>query len=162
MFLVVVAMAMARQSQFDPEHRRLLEENRQFIIRMNGEIIATVGYQDLMDLQIEEFTTTMTTSISPPRQVKLVGVELRYVLEALEIDRSEAKRFVFLGHDGYISHVRPAEVDKPGVIYLCLSMDGKVLKNQQEGGFGPFLMVIRGAPFAQRWCKYVESIEIVS
>jgi hypothetical protein len=41
-------------------------------------------------------------------------------------------------------------------------MDGEILKTQSDGGYGPFMMVIRGSRFAQRWCKYVEAVDVIS
>lgn len=154
---VVIAVALNRG---DPELRRALEENREFLIHMDGETIATVSLQDLLDLEPEVFTTTMSTSISKPRQVELEGVELRVVLEEQGIDTTDATGFIFAGYDRYYSPLTLKEVEKPGFIYVCLKMDGEVLKPQSEGGMGPFLMVTRDTPFAQRWCKYVESVEI--
>lgn len=158
LFAVVVISAVLNRG--DVELKRALAENRQFQIRRDGESILTVGLHELLDLEPVEFTTRLATSVSEPREVTLQGVELRLLLEALEIDTSEARYFVFSGLDGYYSPLTLAEVEKEEYIYICLAMDGEILKTQSEGGFGPFLMVIRGARFAQRWCKYVEAVDI--
>ena len=91
----------------------------------------------------------------------LQGVELRDLLAALDIDTSGARYFIFSGLDGYDSPLTLKEVEKAQSIYICLSMDGEVLKPQAEGGWGSFMMVIRGSRFAQRWCKYVEAVDII-
>lgn len=158
MFVATVIAIMLNRG--DPELRRALEENREFLIRMDGETIATVSLQDLIDLKPIEFTTTMSTSISRPRQVALEGVELRLLLEAKEIETADATGFVFNGYDRYYSPLSLKEVERPEFIYVCLKMDGEILKPQSEGGMGPFLMVTRDTPFAQRWCKYVEAVDI--
>jgi DMSO/TMAO reductase YedYZ molybdopterin-dependent catalytic subunit len=144
----------------DVELKQALAQNRQFQVRLEGETVATVDLQYLLNLQPQEFTTTLATSISKPRQVVLQGVELRELLAALEIDTAQASYFVFSGLDGYYSPLTRAEVEKEQYIYICLAMDGEILQAQNEGGCGPFMMVIRGARFAQRWCKYVEAVDI--
>jgi len=159
--LLVAVAVLAFVNRGDAELRRALTENREFLIRINGEYAETVGLQTLLDLSPQEFTTLLATSITAPRDVKLRGVELRLLLEALEIDVTNVSHIVVSGLDSYYSPLSPAEVQREESIYVCFSMDGELLKPQDEGGYGPFLMVIRGSRFAQRWCKYVEAIDII-
>ena len=144
----------------DRELRRALEENRQFEIRINGENAAVVGLQELLDLQTQEFVTNMATSAGVSREVTLRGIELRLLLEAFGFDLAGASHLVVSGLDGYLSPLNPAEVLSTESIYICYAMDGEILKTQSEGGYGPFMMVIRGSRFAQRWCKYLEAVDI--
>jgi len=142
--------------------RRALEENREFQIRVDGEYAATASLQTLLDLNPVEFKTTLATSVSAPREVTLRGVELRALLTALDIDTANADHYVISGLDSYYSPLTRAEVEQDGLIYVCFAMDGEVLKPRSDGGDGPFLMVIRGSRFAQRWCKYVEAVDVVT
>ena len=158
--LLVIMSALAFLNRGDAELRRALEDNREFQIRIEGEPVATVSLQTLLGLDPQEFTTTYATSISAPHIATLQGVELRLLLGALGIDASSASYYVVTGLDSYYSPLTKEEVDKEETIYICFSMDGEILKKQSEGGFGPFLLVIRGERFAQRWCKYVESVDI--
>ncbi|MCL2495935.1 MAG: hypothetical protein FWF04_00785 [Clostridiales bacterium] len=158
--LLAALLLSALFNRGDAELKRALTENRQFQVRVEGEAVATVGLQDLLDLEPWEFTTMLATSISEPREVTLQGVELRLLLAALDIDIAKARYFIFSGLDGYYSPLTRAEVEKEQSIYICLTMDGEILKTRVEGGFGPFMMVIRGARFSQRWCKYVEAVDI--
>jgi DMSO/TMAO reductase YedYZ molybdopterin-dependent catalytic subunit len=144
----------------DTELRRALAENREFQIRIDGEAVATVGVDDLLDLQPQEFSTKMATSIGAPRQVTLEGVELRSLLDAFGVDATQAAVVVISGFDGYHSPLKPSDIYKTESVYICSAMNGKILKAQSEGGLGPFLMVVRSDRFAQRWCKYVEAVDI--
>ena len=159
--LLVFVAILAFFNRRDPELRRALEENREFHILINGEFAAAVSLQVLLELDPQEFTTTFSTSISAPRETVLKGVELRLLLESLGIDTSNAGRYIVSGLDAYYSPLTSAEVEQEDTVYICYSMDGEILKKQSEGGFGPFLMIIRGESFAQRWCKYVESVDII-
>ena len=158
--LFVAVLVLAYLNRGDAELRRALEENREFQIRIDGVTVETVGLQTLLDLNPQEFTTTFATSISAPRETTLRGVELRSLLEALEIDASNAAYFVVSGLDSFYSPLTAAEVEREDTVYICYSMDGEILKTQGEGGFGPFLLAISGERFAQRWCKYVEAVDI--
>jgi len=161
--LLLAAVALlAYLNRGDAELRRALAENREFQIRIDGNYAATVGLQTLIDIGLQEFTTPLATSISAPRNVTMRGVELRHLLEKLEIDTSQASHFVVSGMDGHHSPLSSAEVASEELIYICFAMDGEMLKPQNEGGFGPYLMVIKGARFAQRWCKYVEAVDVIN
>ena len=161
LLLAVVAL-LAFLNRGDAGLKRALAENREFQILTDGRFTATVGLQTLLDLDPQEFQTSLSTSIAAPRDVQLRGVELRLLLESLGISLDNASHIVVSGLDGYSSPLSREETERPEQIYICFAMDGEVLKTQSEGGFGPFLMVVRGARFAQRWCKYVESVDVVS
>ena len=160
--LLVAVAALVLLNRGDSGLRRAMEENREFRICVDGETVATVNLSKLLDMSPVEFKTTYATSVSAPRETVLRGVELRTLLEALDIDASNADHFVVSGLDSYYSPLTRAEVEKEESVYICFSMDGQVLKTRSEGGLGPFLMVIRGSSFAQRWCKYVEAVDIIS
>jgi len=161
--LLLVAVAVfALLNRGDRELKRALEEKREFIILVDGEPAAAVGLQTLLDLDPQEFTTSIATSIAAPRETTLRGVELRLLLEALGINISESVSVLISGLDGYYSPLTREEVGSEKLVYVCFSMDGEILKTQSEGGYGPFLMVIRGTRFAQRWCKYVEAIDVLT
>jgi len=159
LFAAVVVLALLNRG--DADLRRALGENREFLILVNGEHAATVGLQALLDMDPQKFTTTMSTSLSAPREISLRGVELRLLLEANGVDFAEASHVTVTGLDSYYSPLSISEVDAEDTIYICFEMDGEALKPQNEGGYGPFLMVIRGSRFAQRWCKYVEAVDVV-
>jgi len=160
--LLVVVALLAFLNRGDVELRRALAENREFQIRVDGRYVATVGLQTLLDIGPQEFSTSFATSITSPRDVTLRGVELRLLLDALDIDTSAASHFVVSALDGYHSPLARAEVEQEGLIYICFAMDGEVLRPQSEGGFGPYMMVIRGSRFAQRWCRYVEAVDVIN
>ena len=158
--LLVAAIAvLAFINQGGADRRRTLQEDRQFLLKLDGEVAATAGLQDLMGLQPEEFTTRLAAGGAMPRDTVLQGVELRLIYEHFGIDMSGATVFIVRGLDGYASAVRPAEVMAEDTIYICIRMDGNLLEGKGAGGWGPFLMAVRGSRFAQRWCKYVEEVD---
>jgi len=161
--IILIAMAvLAYINRGDIELKRALEENREFLIRANRSTIKSVNMQMLLEMDPQEFTTSFATSITSPRDVSLRGVELRIILQSLEIDFTRDMRFVVTGLDGYHSALTYDEVMEEELVYICFVMDGEFMKTQGEGGYGPFLMVIRGSRFAQRWCKYVEAVDIIT
>ena len=160
--LLLVVAVLAFINRGDSEIKRALEENREFLISIDGERIVTVDLKYILDLKPQEFTTPFATSVTVTRETELLGVELRIMLEALDIDISRAKRLIASGLDGYFSPLTREEVEREETVYICYSMDGKILTTKSEGGYGPFMMVIRDTSYAQRWCKYLESVDVVT
>ena len=160
LFVIVVVLALMNRG--DRELRRALEENREFIVKIDGADAAVVSFQTILDMAPQEFATTFSTSVSAPRNTTLQGVELRILLELLDIDITGASHIIVTGLDSYYSPLTISEVRQDSVVYICYSMDGEILKPRSEGGFGPFMMVLRGSRFAQRWCKYVEAIDVIN
>jgi len=158
--LFVILIILVLLNRGDVELRRALAENREFQIRVEGEVISTIGLQFLLDMEPQEFTASYATSISAPRDVTMRGVELRLLLDALEIDLSNVNHFVVSGLDSYYTPLSIDEVLIDENVYICYSMDGEMMKSQSEGGVGPYMLVIRSDRFAQRWCKYIEAVDV--
>ena len=156
--LLMAIAVLALLNHGDASLKSALQENREFLLKMEGEIVAAVSLQNIVDMQPVEFTTRLATSINAPREVSLSGVELRLIYETLGIDISGASLFAVRGLDSYFSPLSLAEVSAAEKVYICIAMDGEILQNKTSGGWGPFLLVIKGELFAQRWCKYVEEI----
>ena len=157
--LLALTAVLALLNRGDAALKRALQENRQFILKAGGETAAVVGLQDILDIGTEKFTTRLSTSVTSPRDAEFEGVELRAVYAWMGVDISEAALFDVRGLDGYFSPLKAEEVMAEGKVYICIGMDGELLTEKSAGGWGPFLLVIRGSVFAQRWCKYVEEID---
>ena len=157
--LLMLISVLAYLNSGDVALKRALQENRQFLLKVDGETAAVVHLQDILDAGTESFTTRLSSTTITPRSADFEGVELRSLYAYLDVDVSAAALFDVRGLDGYFSPISSAEVASENKIYICISMDGEILKDKSAGGWGPFMLVIRGAAFAQRWCKYVEEID---
>lgn len=151
-----VLMALNRH---DLELSLALRSSGQFAVCDDGEVIATVSGEDLRSVGLTRFTAIMDTSLTDPEEVEFEGVELKKLLEYLEIERAFSS-CEFFGSDGFASAVSRSETEKDGCVYICVAMNGQALKDREQGGMGPYLMVVADARFSARWCKYVERIEL--
>ena len=139
--------------------KKELEMNAEYIIKY-GDIQERVTMQDMLDLNPVEFKATMDTSTTDPASVTFTGVELKDICEYYGIDISTASVFEVRALDGYSSALTLDEVLADDNVYICLLMDGEVLEPKSQGGYGPYMMVINSSQFSQRWCKFVQEIEI--
>ncbi len=160
--IVVLAAAVAVFAALNADDigmKKELEMNAEYIIRY-GDTQKRITMQDMLDLDPVEFETTMDTSTTDPAAVTFTGVELKKIFEHLDIDISSVTVFEVRALDGYSSALSLDEVLADGNVYICLMMSGEALRPKSEGGYGPYMMVINSSQFSQRWCKFVQEIEI--
>ena len=131
--------------------------NAEFLLSGGGKQ-RTVKMQDILDLSPVEFTAVMDTSTSGPATVTFTGVELRKLCEESGIEIEPGMIVQVKALDGYASALTGEEVLTGDNVYICIYMNGETLKTKSEGGMGPYLMIIKSAPYSQRWCKFVEEI----
>ncbi len=157
--LVLVITVLAYLNAGDIERKKDLEMRAEFIIRQNSRE-QRLTMQDILDLDPVDFETVKRTSTSEPTPVTFTGVDFSklFLAYGFEIDNSSTVQVMSL--DGYASAISGQEILSGDNVYLCIYMDGEPMKTKQEGGFGPYLMVIKNDRFAQRWCKFVEVITI--
>ncbi len=82
------------------------------------------------------------------------------ILKKLEIDTENKKQLIVRGIDGYTVAFSIDEVVDEDNIYLAYKMEGKLLKSKEEGGSGPYQLIVRKDQFSQRWCKFVVEMEV--
>ena len=125
-----------------------------------GEQSERITMADILALQPVEFEAVLNTSTTSPTSVKFTGVELSKLCRRYGITLTPSSLIQVNALDGYASVVTGEEALRSGNVYICIGMEGEPLKSKKEGGFGPYLMVIRDVQFSQRWCKFVEEIVI--
>ncbi|OQB24013.1 MAG: hypothetical protein BWY11_01457 [Firmicutes bacterium ADurb.Bin182] len=161
-FVAVLIIAVGILALFNADDigvKRELEMNAEFVIKYS-DFEKTIGMQDMLDFEPVKFTAVMDTSVSEPEEVTFKGVELKTICEGLGIDISPAETFEVRALDGYSSALTADEVQSDGNVYICMYMNDEVLKPKSEGGYGPYMMVVKSSMFSQRWCKFVQEIEI--
>ncbi len=157
--LLLAIVALAYLNAGDIERKKDLEMRAEFLIKQNGRE-QLLNMQDILDLEPVDFEAVKRTSTTEPTPVIFTGVEFGKLFAAygFEIDNGSTVQVISL--DGYASAVSGQEILSGDNVYLCIYMDGVPMKTKQEGGFGPYLMVIKNVQFSQRWCKFVEEIII--
>lgn len=155
LILTALTAVFAYLNAGDIDYKKALEENAQFVVN-SGETQFVVSMKDILTMGVTDFSATLDTSISSAKEVCLTGVNFQQIFDFLELDVSDATGFEVRALDGYASAVQENETG-----YLCIAMDGETLGTKSEGGMGPYLMVIEGLEFSQRWCKYVQEINVI-
>jgi hypothetical protein len=139
--------------------KKELEEKAEFLLT-HQEKQYRITLEDIHALGPVDFVALMDTSTTDPTPLSLGGVELWTLLQQYQIKLQEGSLVQFRALDGYASAVTGQEVLTEDNVYLCIYMNGERLKPKQEGGLGPYLIVIKNDRFSQRWCKFVEEIQV--
>lgn len=156
-FLVMAVAVLAYLNAGNVEGKKELEAQAEFLLAA-GSREFRVARQDLVDLQPQDFAAVLQTSTTGPTTLNLTGVELRQLLAVYKIALTEGSTLEVHSLDGYTSIVSGAEVLEEDNVYICISLDGEPLKTRKEGGWGPYLLVLKNVQYAQRWCKFLEKI----
>ncbi|MFA5675954.1 MAG: molybdopterin-dependent oxidoreductase [Christensenellales bacterium] len=159
LLLTVAVAVFAIVGAGDIGIKRELEMKAQFAIKYN-DIERLVTMQDIINLRPAEFDAVLNTSNTGPTDVKFTGVELSKICENKGFDISCAQVLEVRALDGYSSALTVDEALEEDNVYICIYMNGEALKPKGEGGFGPYMMVIRSSAYSQRWCKYVQEVVI--
>lgn len=159
MALLLAAAILAYLNAGNLDLKRDLEMKAEFLLTEgNQHFRVTMG--DILALDPVNFTAIMDTSTTDPTPVSFTGVELSKICAHYGLFISPRSVFQFKALDGYGSAVTGEEVLTSDNVYVCIAMNGEALKPKKEGGLGPYLMVIKGARFSQRWCKFIEEIVV--
>ena len=117
-------------------------------------------YDQIIQLGEEEFTAVFDSSNTDPEEHKYTGVPLKKLIEEAGITLKDTQQVNVRAIDGYTVALKSDEVLEDENVYLTYKQDGEPMKSKEEGGSGPYQVIIRKDAFSQRWCKFVTEIEV--
>lgn len=129
-----------------------------FVIKAEGQTY-TVDFALLKEAGITTFTATRRSSTGPAAEVEYQGVLLSDLCRKLNLDWSRFISCAATAADGYIVPVSLEKIAQPDNVYIVTGQDGQPLPTRDEGGDGPYMLVVVKDPFSQYWCKYLTELE---
>ncbi len=158
--LVVIVGVFAYLNAADGDDRRASQREAEIYINMDEERAATVDLPLMLDLKQHEFTETLRSSEGAPRDHTYRGVRLMDLFRHFDLDLEDTEQIVTRAADGYTVALTVEEVREEDNVYVVHELDGEPLSPKEEGGSGPFMVVIRQDEFGQRWNKYLMEIDL--
>lgn len=119
-----------------------------------------VDFATIQELPEKEFAAVLKRSGKPPVDVTYTGVQLHDILEKLQVQTEDKTQVITKAVDGYTVALSMAEVLEDDNVYIVYQRDGEDLGTKEDGGSGPYQVVIRQDQFGQRWNKYLMEIEL--
>ncbi len=159
-FILIIIMGV-----FTFMNREMVKDNREANenaeIKVKGEGLETIlKFEDIIKLGEEKFAAVLDTSDSNPEEHNYTGVSLKNIIEEARIDIEDKQQILVRGIDGYTVAFSIEEVIDEDNIYLAYQSNGNFLKSKEEGGSGPYQIIVRKDQFSQRWCKFVVELEV--
>ena len=119
-----------------------------------------ISFAIILELEEKEFPAVLRSSGKPQVDTSYTGVQLKDLLAKAGINTEGKSQVVTKAADGYTVALTMEEVLQEDDVYICYKRDGKPLGTREEGGSGPYQLVIRKDEFGQRWNKYLLEIEV--
>jgi len=157
--LAAVVGVTAWLNQGGLEERRRSQEGAILFLKQ-GDQTVEVTFEDIRALPEQEFDAVLRGSGRLPVDVRFTGVELKRIIEGAGLDPAAINQVVTRAADGYSVSLSGDEVRMDDNVYIVFEQDGNDLGTREDGGTGPYRLVIRQDEFAQRWNKYLMEIEL--
>ncbi|OWZ83835.1 molybdopterin-dependent oxidoreductase [Natranaerobius trueperi] len=158
--LVLIVAVTAYLNAGESEERARSQEEATIFINHEGEQVAEVEFDNILDLEQQEFEETLRSSDSPDRDNMYTGVALKDLLADRDISLDEIEQVVTRAVDGYTVALSAEEVLEEDNVYIVYKVNDKPLPPKEEGGSGPYQIVIRNDDFGQRWNKFLMELDV--
>lgn len=136
------------------EVKKELQENAEFVIKDNGKEIAKFNMKEIRALGETEFSANLKTNGKEPIPYTYTGVSLKNLFEKYGVDIKDKSALIVTSIDGYTVAVDINKVLEDDNVYLAYMREGESLGNREDGGKGPYQMIISKDKFSQHWCKF--------
>jgi len=127
-----------------------------------GEFLITVG-EDTRNVSMSDLLNIGSVSVSSsPRgeQRNFTGVPLGRIFDYFDVDYSGAGAVVFTSLDGFVTAISIAEALDETNTFIVFEEDGSPLGTREEGGRGPYMVVVALDPFPNRWARYLMEVTL--
>lgn len=126
-----------------------------------GETIGTFSMEELQDMEYVEVEKEIVSSSYQNDEGTFRGVPLRSIISACDENILEnATQVVIRSEDAYVTAYSAEDVAESDNIFLAYSKNGESLGNKENGGVGPFRIIVTEDEFGNRCAKYVCEIEV--
>lgn len=158
--LVVVIGMTAFLNKDNVKEKTTLNNDAIFIAKYKGEIIKQYTMAEIRALGEMSFTAIKDTSSSEPVEHTYLGVPLIKVFEDAGVEVFSDDVIVNLAADGYAVALEAEKVLEAENVFITYMVDDQPIGTREEGGNGPYQIIVSKDQFSQYWCKYALSTDI--
>lgn len=161
--LLIIASIMAVAAYLnrgDIATKAKLQEDAIIIVKSEDKEVGRLDFSVIKELEAKEFPATLKSSGKDPVELTYKGVEVRMLFEKLGFSAGDKKQIIAKAVDGYTVALSVEEVMAVDNVYLVYEREGEPLGRKEDGGSGPYQLVIRQDAFGQRWVKFLMELEV--
>ncbi len=130
-------------------------------VTQNGEIVKEFTMEDIEQMEYTEFYKKIVSSSSKDVEGTFRGPTLADVLTAADENILDgAENIIVRSEDDFVSQFSVDEIMQKDNIILAYSVDGESLGDMDNGGSGPYRVVINEDAFGNRSAMYVCELEV--
>ncbi|HKL43313.1 MAG TPA: molybdopterin-dependent oxidoreductase [Clostridia bacterium] len=137
-----------------------LNEKAIFEIYDSGEFLTAYTMKEIREMGEEKFEATLDTSSTQAKAYEYTGVLLKKIFKAADLEIHNRELVAVTGADGYTVALSINKVIENDNVYLAYKREGISLGTREDGGNGPYQLIIRKDQFSQNWCKYVVKADV--
>lgn len=158
---VTTVVGAVLNAQYAREKKALLDA-AEIAVLENGAEALRLTMDDIGRLPTEEFTARLKSSImKSPEEHIYTGIAFSELFKAAGLSLEDRRRVIVHSVDGYAVPLTIEEINELDNVYLVYKDNGNYLGSYKEkDGQGPYMIVVRGDRFSQRWAKYVCELDI--
>lgn len=142
------------------ERNKKLNEKAMVEIYDSGEFLVSYTMKEIRQIGEEQFEATLNTSNTKAKKYEYTGVLLKKIFETSEIKIDNKEMVSVTGADGYTVAVSMNKIIEKDNVYLAYKRQDMPLGTREDGGSGPYQLIIRKDSFSQNWCKYVVKVDV--
>jgi len=159
--LVTTAIGSVWNRQYASEKAALLEK-AEIAVLDEGREVSRLSMDVIGQLPTADFTAMLKSSVmKSPEEHRYTGIALSDLFASAGISLEGKTRVVVHSVDGYAVPLTIEEIQALENVYLVYKDNGQYLASYGEAdGQGPYMIVIRGDRFSQRWAKYVCELDV--
>lgn len=156
--LAVVVVVFALLNREGAEEKMQLQNDAVFLITAGGETVQ-VSMEDMESLTPRDIEATYKKSGKKPEIRTYTGVPLADILALKGVDASGYTTVTFTAADGYASALPLEEALSARDCFIVVMEGGEPLGKREDGGSGPFRMILPNDEFSQRWCSFLMEVQ---
>lgn len=142
--------------------KAVLFEAAEIAVLQEGREVSRLSMDTISQLPTANFTAMLKSSImESPEKHTYTGIAFSDLFAAAGVSLEGKNRVMVHSIDGYVVPFTIEEIRALDNVYLVYKDNEKYLGSYGEAdGQGPYMIVIRGDRFSQRWAKYVCELDV--
>lgn len=160
LILVIISVIAIMMNKDNVITKKQLNDNAVFILMDNGEEIASYNMTEIQAIGEVDFTATLDSSDTDPENFQYSGVLLKNIFLNAGISIEGRDSVIVSAVDGYTVAIGIEKFMAEDNVYLAYKKEGQLIGTKEDGGKGPYQMIISKDQFSQFWCKYALSANI--
>lgn len=158
--LVVIVGITAYMNMRNSKSLIALQENAQFSIKEDGNEKMTFTLDQIRQFGETDFKGNYKTKGKDAVEYTYTGVPFKNVLKEAGIPLADKTSVVVSSVDGYAVPYDIEKIKEDDNIYLAYMKEKEALKEKDDGGCGPFLIVVSKDQFSQNWAKFAVEADV--